>query len=81
MYALKNKKVNTKISNFYLGHLVALFSHHIIFILFQLKIWFKANKPKGLKVAKEDQKADRLDGCKTERGRERQRGALGILSY
>ena len=45
--------------------------------------------PKGLKVAKEDQKADRHDGRKAERGRQkkrgaersRERGAIHILSY
>ena len=34
------------------------------------------NKPKGLKVAKEDQKADRYDGRYAERGRERQKEQL-----
>ena len=42
-------------------------------ILFNNKwnVTYMYNTPKGLKVAKEDQKADRHDGYQTERGRDR----------
>ena len=44
------------------------------YFLANTDLWQSINKPKGLKVTKEDQKAYRHDGRQAERSRERQRG-------